>query len=238
MRILQTLFLLSLALFCACAQGRTFTSVKGDTLEAEISSVTGENVRLQMPDRRIITVPFGDFIPADQAYIEQWLVADAQKRDGVFRVKLQEFRKNNDTDKGIVTTRTWDAGYRVTLTNLISRDLDGLTLQYCLYKFDAEFGGRDTGKGNISRATGEVKIPAIRTRGDYAAETKTLRMNSSKLHTDWYWAGGGKRRSTDDLKGIWLRVYRNGKLIFEHNSCPGASKEDKWPDDKLPVPQA
>lgn len=235
MRNLVTFFVLSAALLCADAQGRTFTSAKGDKLDAEISSVTGDSVRLQLPDRRIVTVAFRDFCAEDQAYIIQWVIADAQKRDGVFRVKLQEFRKNNDTDKGIITTRTWDAGYRITLTNLATRELDNLTLQYCLYKFDAEFGGRDTGKGSVSRETGQITLPSIKPRGDYAAETKTLRMSSSKLHTDWVWAEGGKRRSTDDLKGVWLRVYRGGTLIFEHNSCPGASKDGPWPD-KLPPP--
>lgn len=199
-------------------------------MDAEISSVTDNTVRLQLPDRRIVTIAYGDFCVEDQAYVKEWAINDAQKRDGVFRVKLQTFRKSHGTDKTMPSVRIWDAGYRITLTSLVSCELDDLVLQYYLFHPENLSDARAASMGLVSRATGEISLPKVRARGDCTVETKALQI----MPTEGYVIEGGQRRNVDELRGVWLRVYRNGVLLFEHNSYPKSSANEMWPAELRP----
>lgn len=59
------------------ADARTFTDTQGRKLEAEVVAVQQGQVRIRRADGKEFTLPVATFIPADQAYLQQWKPAAA-----------------------------------------------------------------------------------------------------------------------------------------------------------------
>lgn len=74
-RLLPALCFLLGTLLAGAEPARTFTSLKGIAIEAEISSATSTNVTLKLADGSKTTVGLDQLIPADREHIRTWLAA-------------------------------------------------------------------------------------------------------------------------------------------------------------------
>jgi hypothetical protein len=73
MRISLILGLLLGAMLPEAASARTFTSVKGVNIQAEIATATATSVTLKEPSGNKVTVSVDQLVPADRNYIQLWL---------------------------------------------------------------------------------------------------------------------------------------------------------------------
>ncbi len=223
---------------CACAlHGRTFSSKQGDTLEAEYVNVVGDNVILKNTEGKTLTIPIDSFVDKDRDYIYYRHVKDTLGRDGPVQLKMREAKgKVTQTQEPGINISSWEAGYKVTLENTSSLPLKDLVVQYGLFKLAAEAGGKTASSGDIHDAWGQLSVPFIDSKRTFDFETDKMPMRSLKLRSNTVWADGGKRRNTDDLKGLWVRVYWKDILVLEHKSSPSTLADEKWPD-KLKAPK-
>ena len=226
--------------FCLCLcvlHGRTFTSNQGDKLEAEYVNLSGDNALLKTPAGQQLSIPLDSFCKDDQLYLSYRFLQDTLKRDGPLRLKMRENKgKVSQSEQGGVTISKWDASYKVSLENLTSLPLDNLVVQYGVFKLAAEAGGATASSGDILDMWGQTQIPLIGARRTAEFETQSIPMRSLKLKSNYYWAGGGKRRNSDDLKGLWVRVYWKDLLILEYKSSQETLADESWPK-KLAAPQ-
>lgn len=234
-----TKFILLCVCAClACAQARTFTSKQGDQIEAEFVSLVGSNVTLKGADGKSYTIPIDSFSQKDQDYVRYQFLKGSSDKNPVISLKMREAKgKTTQKPEDMVVVTTWDAGYRVSLENTTALPLENLIVQYGVFKFAAEAAGDKRTSGEIQGGWGQTKVDIIAPRKTFEFETRKLPMRDIKLKSNVVWEGGGKRRNTDDLEGLWVRIYWKDVLILEYKSSANALADQTWSKD-LPAPKA
>jgi hypothetical protein len=125
------------------------------------------------------------------------------------------------TNSAVTTKETW--GYKVTLENNSFAAVSGLEVQYRQFKLD------DTLKGkNLVSVPGSTKIDSIARGQRVSFDTTPLELEKFELRPDWFFADGSKAKTKDRLAGLWLRVLRDGEIIFEFQEPSDLKKNAKW----------
>jgi hypothetical protein len=218
-----------------------FTDQQGRTLKAEIINVIGQEVSLQRADGENFKVKISIFSDADQAFIRQWALKEAADAKGdalTFTASIID-SNNSTAQTSDQTIQRWLAGFKVTLTNESSMELQKLRVDYQLFKHAAVPGSADPSTDPITRSAGSFTLDLVPANGDQTFATTKIPLSSYSLDSGYSWATGANRVVSDDLLGIWLRVYAdNGDLIEEWCSRPSLMKNQKWDDDSLKKPGA
>lgn len=234
-----TKFILLCAFACvACAHARTFTSKQGDQIEADFVSLSGNSVTLKGADGKSYAIPLDSFSQNDQDYVRYQFLKGVSDKNPAISLKMRESKgKTSQSKEGAVMVTTWEAGYRVSLENNTALPLENLVVQYGVFKFAAEVGGSKRTSGEIQSGWGVDKIDFLGPRKTFEFDTRKLPMREINLKGNVVWEGGGKRRNTDDLEGLWVRIYWKDVLILEHKSSASALADQTWSKD-LPEPKA
>ena len=165
--------------------------------------------------------------------------------------------KRTRTKSGVedhIQTTDYTTGYKVTVENKSSYDeFKNIKLRYVIYKQSVtlrlEKGGKDEGEVTtkikasddlIDTKTGTIPIPLLKARGTFSFVTDNFIMEEIKYgnySTDngdksTYYKFKGDTSSKDKIKGIWIKMYVDDKLIFEKASSPLLAKNNKWPFSK------
>ena len=96
--------LTSLLLLCLApipARARTFTDTQGRKLEAEVVAVQQGQVRIRRADGKEFTLPVTTFIPADQAYLQQWKPAAKPDPAAAKDAKAEERKANRALEDSV-----------------------------------------------------------------------------------------------------------------------------------------
>jgi|GEM_PF-1629354 len=236
MKTVQAVFVL-LCCCLACAQARTFTSKQGDQLDAEFVSLGGTIVTLKGADGKSYTIPLDGFSEKDQDYIRYQFLKGMVGRESPVNLKIRESKgKSSQKQDGPVLLTTWDAGYRISLENTTGIPLENLIVQYGVFKFAAEVAGEKSSSGEVQGGWGVEKVAFVAPRKTFEFDSRKLPMRDVKLKGNTVWEGGGKRRNTDDLEGLWVRVYWKDILLLEFKSSESALAKETWSKD-LPAPK-
>ncbi len=75
---------------CLCAQWRTFMSVQGEKLDGELLRVEGGTAHVALSAGRAIAVPMNDFSEEDRRFVEQWVMQNTAKQNGVLAAAFEE----------------------------------------------------------------------------------------------------------------------------------------------------
>lgn len=225
--------MLPAACLCACVlHARTFTSKRGDTLDGEIASVGGGVARILTQDKRTVQIPLKDFSDEDMIFIGDWAIEEACKRDGAVKVKVSEQKRDRERTAYAGGSAAWDAytsvvkrwtgGYKITVENATQVTLSGLTVQYVIFvKFEnPQFeGGRRVPPPTYY--VGQESISLLKPKELHSFETEKFSLqNVTQTRED---------RRVDELRGVWLRIYRGEDLIHEEIPNIPETKEKKWP---------
>jgi hypothetical protein len=218
-----------------------FTDQQGRTLKAEIINVIGQEVSLQRADGENFKVKISIFSSADQDFIRQWALKEAAdaKGDALTFVARPADSNNTTAQSSDQTIQRWLSGFKVTLTNQSSMELQKLRVDYQLFKQEAVPGAADPSTNPITRTAGTLTLDLVPANGDQTFITTKIPLSSYTLNPGYSWATGANRSVTDELLGVWLRVYAdNGDLIEEWSSRPSLMKTQKWDDGSLKKPVA
>jgi len=218
-----------------------FTDQQGRTLKAEIINVIGQEVSLQRADGENFKVKISIFSSADQDFIRQWALKEAAdaKGDALTFVARLDGSNNTTAQTSDQTIQRWLAGFKVTLTNQSSMELQKLRVDYQLFKHAAVPGAADPSTDPITRTAGTYTFDLVPPNGDQTFITVKIPLSSYTLNPGYTWASNANRSVSDDLLGVWLRVYAdNGDLIQEWCSRPSLMKTEKWDDGSLKKPVA
>ncbi len=209
------------------AHGRTFTDSKGRSIEAELVARSGANKIVIQRAGKEFTVPIAMFSADDQIFISEWITKNpnAVRMD----VKLNYFV---DLKKGKVSSeladkynrderlKTMPQVYDFSIRNVGSHNLTDLRVVYQVLIEDyVDTNGNyrsmsyynQKAKKKIQRIRDEVKI------GDLAIEKRVdiqKPFNIEKYIDRDY--GKVAVAAQDKVIGIWIRVYRQDKLLDEY----------------------
>ncbi len=226
LRLLAGVFLFSATLH---AEFRTFTDQFGRTVTAEIVSVEGDQVRIRREDGQIFALSSSKLTEADQQFITNWAAANPATSatkpaaEEKFTPEAQKIVVNLSRGKfGSRTLDKWDGyvhkhedwGYSIQLTNQHLRSVDNLRIEYNL--FARTFS--DTSSPTL--ITGSKTIKTIASRDSEVFRTGTAEV-CKRRGIDYGNEGG-------EVRGIWYRIYIDGKLLIEQSSPESLMKDEKW----------
>jgi hypothetical protein len=215
------------------AEVHSFTDQQGRTLKAEIENVIGQDVSLQREDGGKFKVKIAIFSEPDQDYILQWALKQAADQKGQ-AVTLTAAQSHSDTtvvQASNMIEQKWQAGYKVKLENQTSMELQKLRLDYQIFKHAAMAGSATPADDPITRTVGTLTVDLVPPSGEVAVETAKTPMTSYTLDAGLSWGNGASRAVSDELLGIWIRLYTaKGDLIEEWSNSASLMKKQKWDD--------
>ncbi len=234
MPFLTTLRLAGMAVLALClnlsflrAELRTFTDHEGRTMQAEIISATDRDVKIRRDDGRVFEVPVMTFTLDDRKYIEKWLKEKKSEATPLrIRVEVSQTKKTVGRDQSLSSTsRQVEAGYRILIKNEASEALDGMRIEYRVFKFDDQVGLSDS-KRPLNKIAGKIDKVSVPRFGQNEFTTKTVMLTIHQLKPEWRYVGGYDPRTADSLAGIWLRlVDAKGTVVHEYASSDKLTAE-------------
>ena len=134
--------------------------------------------------------------------------------------KRFEFDRSG-TNSSLTTKEKW--GYKVTLENKSFATLSGLEVQYRQFKFDDQLKG-----SKLVGVSGTTALSSITSGQKFTFETTPVEIERFELRAGWVWTDDSKERIKDRLAGLWLRVMRDGEVVFEWQNPPDLKSRASW----------
>lgn len=215
----------------------TLRSVAGQEIEAKLISATGENVTIErIDDARQFVVPLANLDNYSNDRVRQWMEQAPGAVDFAFAVTATKTLVDSNTFMSAgrdLKSAEWS--YRVKVTNLTRNLLSGAQLEYRIV-FDDEVEIAKTvvapGKGANQQDGQLVDLPEMQFNDEIEFDTPPI-----QLHTYEYIPQRGEREySRDSIKGIWVRIVKNGVVLYEYQSHPATMASLSWDnEDKLEI---
>ncbi len=217
------------------AQQRTFTDGFGRTLVAEIIAVEGANVVIRRDDGSVFTVPITTFVEEDQKAIAAWAAKQPKeepKQELTFIPDPKQMVVGLSRGKQGTTSlyryagyshshEMW--GYTIQVTNKHLRAVDKVRIEYNLF----------------ARTFPDISSPTVVTESkDFETVTPgnsiIFRTQGTEVckRRDIYFGN-----NSGEMRGIWLRIYVDDKLLIDQSSPESLMTSDQWNDPKK-APQA
>ena len=126
-----------------------------------------------------------------------------------------------------VSNEHW--AYNVTLENRCFRDVQNLEIKYIIF-MKQDIPGEKTVIGHITlkRKEGSTRIAAFKNNDKFSFTTESMEIRGTQLSGGYFWASGASPYSKDALKGLWLRVYAEGKQVAEYVNPPTLTSKEHW----------
>ena len=239
-------------------QERIFTNNKGRTVKGSLEAVRNNNAVLNVDGKRFL-VPVADLSVKDHAYIKQWLNDNFQYSLS-FSAKLVE---NTDarskgenlggqSDGGIISFGMLAKGtasrsawkYVVQIENRSGIDVTDLVLKYHIYnRISGRMGFDRRDSESFQTRDGAVRIPLIQTSRKESFSTIEVPTFDKKWTYEQmtYNSDGSSNRSrfkgtsAGKVDGIWVRAFKDGRLVGEYKSS-GRWVKRKVNFDPIPDP--
>lgn len=103
-------------------------------------------------------------------------------------------------------------------------DTPPLTAEYRIFhkKDDGMVALRDA---KLHKTEGTAKIPAIGRGEKYEFQTDSVKLWSAVLSSNYYHPGGKRNTTSDELEGIWIKLF-DGETLVEELIFPSKLKRD------------
>lgn len=215
----------------------TLRNVDGQEIEAKLIAATGDNVTIErIGDGRQFIVPLANLDNYTNERVHQWM--DQSPGAIAFNFDVSATKTLLDSNTFMTAGRDLKSAewsYRVKVTNLTRNVLSGAQLEYRIV-FDDEVEIAKTvvapGKGGNQQDGQLLDLPEMQFNEEIEFDTPPL-----ILHTYEYVPQRGEREySRDSIKGIWVRISKNGVVLYEYQSHPATMASLSWDnEDKLEI---
>ena len=215
---------------------REFRNSEGKSLQGELLAVEGTSVTIKTSDGRTLKAAANVFSPEDQSYFQSWAAKNKPKPVYLFKAGFAPKRSSIErTEEGAtkVTYEKW--AYQVTVESLASTPIEKVEVRYRIFKTTAPVVGSQVNAGpRLGRAgkysflEGKHAIPLMTLRKSITFSTSDISVNKSDLKGGWYYTNGSEEKRTEDLEGIWIKIFHDGKEVFEMVSNPTKFKDLTW----------
>ena len=128
----------------------------------------------------------------------------------------------SSTASTMSTKEQW--GYSITIENKSFKALENLDVQYRQFKFDDD----RKKEGQLKPVPGETKIPALGNGAKFKFDTAPVTIEKQELKANWSHMDGSKDKVKDALAGYWLRILKDGEVVFETQNPPALKDKVKW----------
>jgi hypothetical protein len=117
--------------------------------------------------------------------------------------------------------------YNITVHNASLTEVGASQLKYIIFMEREKLGSKTEA---MERIKGNATVNPLKAREKQVVETEDFSLNASRLAPGWSYVGGGKNVAKDSVKGIWVRLYRDGALVNELISPNTLAAKEAWRD--------
>ncbi len=215
----------------ARAEYRTFTSKDGvRKIEAEIQSATGDTVTIQVKNGAVTTSRIDMFSKEDQEFIREWVKANPAPVNLNFAMTTGRSRvgkQNKNTNSHVVVVEDW--AYDLNFENRTTAPVEDLELRYRIYvKSEHEEEKNEEG---YYISDGIIKVVRMEPLGRQKLQTKTVPLLTSTLQPGYEYKDGRRNRASDDMVGVWVKVFKGGERVWEYKSATKATTDFIFTDE-------
>lgn len=224
-----SLFLLVFWATIQAGEYRIFKDTQGREMEAMISRVSGEDVYIERRDGLSTKVNRSIFSLVDQKYIAQW-AKEALLESDIFEVRFStkiESRREELKD-GYLMLDEREVYQSIIVKNTAPQDIGNVRLEYFILKFEDQPSAKKRSEGSTIRIKGEIPLGLLRQRSEGTFRTKKFKLLDTKLAPNTVWETGGKKTSKDEIRGTWIRIYVDEKLVHESSKPENMMRKEIW----------
>jgi hypothetical protein len=207
----------------------TLRSAVGQEIQAHLLSAHGDSVRIRRADdSREFVVPISSFDEYTGEQIRQWMDRDPEAVQYSLSVSSQKNLVDTNSFQTLsreFKTSKWS--YRVSVANLTRNTLSGALLEYrIVFNDQIEFVRTAVGPGKgINQQDGQsIDLPEMAFNDTIEFDTPAVDLNTYEYSP----TRGEREFAKDSVKGIWIRITKNGKLLAEYKSSPAALASVSW----------
>ena len=139
---------------------------------------------------------------------------------------VQKAGSGTKTDAYGETTKNQKWSYLVTMENKSFKDVSDIEIKYVVYSKQSGYGyvqtvpigGRRTGAG-LQRHEGTARIKLLKNNDKVTFSTDGVMLTT--IAYDYY----SETLAKGALKGLWLRVYVGGKMVYEFMDPPDLNQQ-------------
>lgn len=223
---------------------RVFTNREGKKITATLETVRAGQVYLSVSGNRF-QIPFASLSDEDQQFLKEWVEQNHEYRFD-FRVKsVEDVNARTSEREGDMKTARSAWKYEVELRNLSGLAAKDLRIEYRVFERSTSVADMSRGKSrkeeNGRTHPGETAIEEIANSGTGTFSTESLPTenktwktatqisNPDGTHYDVY----NNHETSNELDGIWIRIYIGERLIAEHKSEGKMIKLMNWEGELL-----
>lgn len=206
---------------------RLFTDPQGREMQAKLTLVSGDDVFIERQDGLATKVDISAFSPDDQAYIRDWEMKDAWRKDVELRFKTHVSDREGWEGDSIMQ-KTWKEGYEVVIQNETAFDMKDVRIEYRVFKFEDAMAAQKRNEGEVRKIKGSTKVENVPAWSEETTETTQFPMRETKLAPNVIWADGGKKTSKDEMEGVWVRVYVGDFMATEATQPNNLDRNVGW----------
>ena len=107
-------------------------------------------------------------------------------------------------------------------------ELENLELRYRMFVKSEHEKGRN--EKAIYIADGLRKVASLGPNAKARLKTITVPLTTSKLKPEYEYKNGERDRLSDDLAGLWVKVFHGGKCVWEFKSPHKAVSDSSFTD--------
>jgi len=144
-------------------------------------------------------------VPAETVAADSNIVIGWQKK-----VPEGKAVKHGDTFSG-----SEDCVYTITLSNNAFKDATKLDVEYDVF-VERQKMAEKAGSEHIEHVKGKATVENITAMKKVTVDTTKFTLHRSTLGPGTYFTNGGNRSAKDSVKGVWIRVMQEGKLVAEY----------------------
>jgi len=134
-------------------------------------------------------------------------------------------KKRFDVERGTtvstkVSKEQW--GYSVTIENKTFKPQDNLEVEYRQFVFDDVALGKPKLTSHASKTT----VASLPSGGKFKFDTTPVDIEKEELKANY--SRAGKEKVRDTLSGLWLRITKDGQVVYEFQNPPDLKNKAKW----------
>ena len=210
------------------AEVRTFTNTGGKEIQAQVTSVVGENVSMTLSSGKEFTLPIAKFSEADQTYIRDWatknknpvprtaLRLEIKKTQSKVRLDKKDGEKNADYKKRRDASDKSQTLYTLNLRNATRQPIGEVEVDYKIFK-------RVSRRGFDEYDESKMEEKLVRNPVGIVDASALKEIELEPYITEDIYIKGDKNKDIDDkrqretLLGIVVKVSAGGKELYKQS---------------------
>ena len=211
----------------------TLRNLDGQEIQAHLLLVVGDSVKIQrVDDAREFVVPIATFDDYTGTQIRNWMDRDPAAVDYSLSISTEKNLVDSSSfETGGRELKTSEWSYRVSVANLSRNALNGAQVEYRVIFDDVvEFARAAVGpgKGGNQQDGQAIDLPEMAFNDEIEFETPPVDLNTYEYAP----SRGEREYAKDSIKGIWIRVTKNKKVIAEYQSSPSMMASLSWDNEE------